>query len=157
MGTKPVKEDNMTPHEFLLNAILSGDAYLPIAKAAIECGANPNANVPGLNEPAIHLAVSLNRVAITGLLVEKGANLSKKNLLDRTPREIAVETGFSDLAAMLERAEKAQGEAESKAAVAPILAVEQPDHTGRVAQPKATHAEDAAARKTTRGPRQPGE
>jgi ankyrin repeat protein len=128
----------MTPDEELRNAVQSGDHEA--VKALLDGRvANVNARDPVDQSTPLHDAATEGHARIAELLLQRGAVVDAEDCHGDTPAVNALWAGHEDLAEFLEQAQLQHG------------------HTESLSRPKTTHAEDAADRKSERGPRQPGD
>jgi ankyrin repeat protein len=111
---------------------------LKAAKAALDAGASINARDAKDFTP-LHYAAEANRRSVVQLLMQHGADANAEDKhLGRTPIDLAASGPGIHMVRLLDEAQRTQG------------------HARRASDPKATHVEDAAHRKSKRGPRQPG-
>jgi hypothetical protein len=123
----------------------------PIVEAAIRDGANVNARDEKRWTP-LHYACCANPLYVIEMMLEKGADpfayagqlprpagqWASPDVEKMTPRDVAVQHNRTDILEFFDKWQQRAG------------------HAAKVPEPKTAHAEDAAARKSERGPRKLG-
>lgn len=97
-GANPNHQWNNKKMSHLMLASRSG--HLQTVKWLLEAGAHINEQDINLNQ-AIHYASSEGFTAVVKVLIDKGSNKSKKNKLEKTPKALALENNFKEIADLL--------------------------------------------------------
>lgn len=91
----------------LHHAALRGHAN--VVKVLIEADANVDLRTNDEYRTALHYAAMEGHREIVTMLLEAGAKPAEPDIDDKTPRDLALENGYEEIAAQLEEAEQAQG------------------------------------------------